>query len=83
MAETKISDADREDAFGVLHWLLTEYQGTLHAVALKAAEDDAMQFAVIANAARAWREACTHLADACETKQGSTASEHGGEVFAR
>jgi hypothetical protein len=78
-AKTEATAADLEDAFGVLHWLLTEVPGTLHAVAASLAESDAMQTAVVANAARGWGEACAKLADACDPKQG----EYGGEVSAR
>lgn len=70
MAETKIAESsdsenyDREDAQDVLRWLLTTRPGSLLALALNAAEGDAMQTAVVVNAGRAWREACVDLAEA-------------------
>jgi hypothetical protein len=70
---TEKTNADREDARDVLRWLLTERPGSLLALALKAAEGDAMQTAVIANASRAWRAACTDLANTCDPERG----DHG------
>ncbi|GAA2861288.1 hypothetical protein [Nonomuraea rubra] len=65
-AKIETTAADREDAESVLYWLLTDYPDALHAVALAAAHGDAIRSAVVANAARGWREACASLAAACD-----------------